>query len=105
MNAHKTRRLVVMGATKIEAPAPDALKLSAAARKIGCSTAELRRLVNRGDGPAFVRIGQRMMFRQSTIEKWLAKREAESLKILRHNRALVQKFSNSAEMKKEKVGA
>lgn len=83
----------------VEAAAPDVLKLTAAAQKIGISEAELRKLVNRGEGPPFVTIGRAMMFRQATLEKWLAKREAQSLKVLARNRRLVRKFAGAATRK------
>ncbi|NNM56308.1 helix-turn-helix domain-containing protein [Acidocella sp.] len=87
--------IIPLAAQAVEMIAPDALKLSAAAQKIGIGEAELRKLVNRGEGPAFVMIGRTMLFRQATLEKWLAKREAQSLKVLARNRRLVRKFAGT----------
>jgi excisionase family DNA binding protein len=74
---------------------PDALRLGEAARRIGISEPELRRLISRGEGPAFIKIGGLTLIRQVTIEAWLAEQEAASLKTLRANRALVKKFDRS----------
>lgn len=89
---------------------PTALRICDAAKRIGCSERELRRLINRGEGPPFIMIGQVMMVRRSTIDGWLAKREAQSLKVLKKNRALVRKFSggptrskNRSQVKKENL--
>jgi predicted DNA-binding transcriptional regulator AlpA len=91
--------MLPVAARAVEIVAPDTLKLATAAQKIGISESELRKLVNRGEGPPFVMIGRTMMFRQVTLETWLAKREAQSLKVLARNRRLVRKFAGAAPRK------
>jgi predicted DNA-binding transcriptional regulator AlpA len=71
---------------------PEALRVAAAAARIGISEQELRRLIHRGEGPEFVMIGKVTMIRQVAIDRWLAQKEAASRKVLKANRALVKKF-------------
>jgi hypothetical protein len=72
-----------------------ALSLKAAAKMMGVSPARLRKLIHRGEGPPFIVIGRDKVFREKTLELWLAKREKESLKILKQKRQFVDKFSGS----------
>ncbi len=71
---------------------PVLLDMNAAAARLGLSAARLRSLINRGLGPPFVLVDSRKNFREKTLDSWLAKRERESLKILKRNRELARKF-------------
>lgn len=75
-----------------ETQKPALLDMNAAAARLGLSVGRLRSLINRGLGPPFVLVDSRKNFREKTLEAWLAKRERESLKILKRNRDLARKF-------------
>jgi excisionase family DNA binding protein len=47
-----------------------------AARAIGITGRHLKGLIAKGQGPAMVRLGRRVLFRPETIKKWLLEREA-----------------------------
>jgi predicted DNA-binding transcriptional regulator AlpA len=95
MNYRSIKPRFAVPQRSLEIATPDSLKISAAAEKIGCSEKELRKMINRGEGPAFMMIGSTVMIRQLTIDKWMVKREAQSLAVLRRNRALVKKFGSA----------
>jgi predicted DNA-binding transcriptional regulator AlpA len=84
---------------------PDVLRLSMAAQRIGISENELRKLINRGEGPEFVVIGRMTMIRQTSIDRWLAKKEAESRKVLKRNRDLVRQFDSPKPFKSQRRDA
>ena len=71
------------------------IDLPTVAERLGCDPARLRRLINRGEGPPYVMLGRDMMFRESSVEAWLAKRERESQKAAKQNLLLVQKFTGT----------
>lgn len=74
------------------------LTLHQAACHLGIGRGVLRALVNRGEGPPFIDIGARMMFRPESLEKWMAARERKSLAVQRKNKALVKKFAGHAKV-------
>ena len=47
-----------------------------AAKAIGITGRHLRGLIAKGQGPAKVRLGTRVLFRPETIQEWLREREA-----------------------------
>lgn len=49
-----------------------ALRIDEAAAYVGLNRITLYRLVNRCEGPKVVRIGRRVLFRQSDLDAWIA---------------------------------
>lgn len=54
---------------------PLAVNLQTAARLCGISDTHLEKLIARGEGPRFARLGCRRLFRIRELERWLEERE------------------------------
>lgn len=54
---------------------PLAVSLREAARLVGLSDSGLENLIDRGEGPKFLRAGHRRLFRIDALREWLVERE------------------------------
>ena len=57
---------------------PGALSTPWAAEYVGLSPATLEALRSRGGGPAFAKLGRRVVYRREDLDEWLAKRRRQS---------------------------
>ena len=72
---------------------PLVYSLTELAVRLGLREQQVKRMINRGEGPPPIKLGHGLVFRHSSVERWLVQCEREAAETMKRNQALVKKFA------------